>query len=141
MSADEAPCPPDDAASDARRDVAIDRTVLAQLGQLDPDGTQQIVTRLLRIYSLSLAASIEELALAKAAGDWTVVRRIAHTLKSSSAAVGALEMARQCRQLEADLSGGCAGPAVLPSLEALRRESVHIQAELAAILQTRGDPP
>jgi hypothetical protein len=86
----------------------LDAQALARLRELDPDGRQGVVQRVLTAYETSLARMVAQLRLqAEAAdADADVVAGIAHTLKSSSASVGALALSRACADLEARLRGG-----------------------------------
>jgi len=79
---------------------------LDRLRELDPDGRQGVVQRVLAAYDTSLTRMVVQLRLQAEAPDADVVAGIAHTLKSSSASVGALALSRACADLEARLRGG-----------------------------------
>jgi histidine phosphotransfer protein HptB len=79
---------------------ALDAAALARLSELDPSGCNGLVARVLRTYAASLERLGAELREARAAGDPATVRRVAHTLKSSSASIGALALATLCAQVE-----------------------------------------
>ena len=77
------------------------------------------------------AASLERLigrtaSGARAAGQSDVVRRVAHTLKSSSASVGATVFASLCAQVEAATREPQPGT-VEPLLDALEAETVRVR--------------
>jgi HPt (histidine-containing phosphotransfer) domain-containing protein len=91
------PAPPDPAA------VQLDADALARLRELDPDGRHGVVERILRAYEASLERMLGQLAAQREGGDATVVASVAHTLKSSSASVGALALARTCAEVERGL--------------------------------------
>ncbi len=84
----------------------LDAQALARLRDLDPDGRQGVLTRVLAAFDTSLARMIAQLQALHDDGDPAVVASIAHTLKSSSASVGALSLARLCAEVEARLRGG-----------------------------------
>ena len=84
----------------------LDAQALARLQELDPGGQAGLVQRVLATYTLSLQRLLEQLAAARAAGDRDGMRHAAHTLKSSSASVGALELSALCAQAEAGLRDG-----------------------------------
>ena len=80
--------------------TTLDAASLARLRELDPDGRTGVVQRVMRTFDTSLTQALGALALAGERGDTIELRRLAHTLKSSSASVGALELSRACAQLE-----------------------------------------
>ena len=131
------PLPADDSEGGA---PAIDEPTLAQLNQLDPQGTNGIVRRVLETYQRSLDKAMGECANAAAAQDWPTIGRIAHTLRSSSASVGALVFSGHCRTVETLVREGRSHEAG-PALQALQNESVRVRTALAAILADRGSPP
>jgi histidine phosphotransfer protein HptB len=81
----------------------LDAQALARLQELDPQGQAGLVPRVLATYTLSLERLLAQFAAARAAGDGDGMRHAAHTLKSSSASVGALELSALCAQAEAGL--------------------------------------
>ena len=78
----------------------LDPDSIERLHQLDPSGQQGVVQRVLRAYESSLSRHLDEIAQAFAGGDSERQARSAHTLKSSSAAIGALGFAQRCADLE-----------------------------------------
>ena len=98
-----APAPPQGARP---RFVALDATALARLRELDPDGRHGVVMRVLAAFETSLARMLVQLAAQREDGDAGVVSGIAHTLKSSSASVGALALAQACAEVERRLRAG-----------------------------------
>lgn len=80
--------------------AVLDEASLQRLHELDPEGTNQVVERVLRAYEGSLQRLLPQAAQAMREGDHDGVRHVVHTLKSSSASVGALELSRRCGELE-----------------------------------------
>ncbi len=79
----------------------IDEQALRNIGQLQRPGQPDLVQRILEIYlneSPRLVAALEE---AATADDFESLYRAAHTLKSSSAHIGAIVVSRLARELEA----------------------------------------
>ena len=76
----------------------LDAACMAELRALDPDGKAQLVKRVLATYQASLAKLVGQLQLARAEGAWDQVSRVAHTLKSSSASIGALALSGAVRR-------------------------------------------
>ncbi len=78
----------------------LDEAALQRLRDLDPDGTSQVVVRVLQAFETSLQRLLPQGETAVADGDHHALRHVVHTLKSSSASVGALELSRRCGDLE-----------------------------------------
>jgi hypothetical protein len=116
----------------------LDAAAMAELRALDPDGKAQLVKRVLVTYQGSLARLVDQFAQARTDGAWDQVARVAHTLKSSSASIGALGLSAVCADIERLLrSGDSAGAS--PFLErfgvevgrvelAVRRTLEHLEA-------------
>jgi histidine phosphotransfer protein HptB len=84
----------------------LDAACMAELRALDPDGKAQLVKRVLATYQASLAKLVAQLQVARAEGAWDQVSRVAHTLKSSSASIGALALSSLCADIERLLRAG-----------------------------------
>ncbi|HJV67977.1 Hpt domain-containing protein [Ideonella sp.] len=78
----------------------LDPSSLDQLRQLDPTGGSGFVVRVLGTYIRSLERHEAEARQAHSAGQWDVLARAAHTLKSASASVGALTFSEICADIE-----------------------------------------
>lgn len=79
---------------------AIDRGVLYELSQSIGDDPE-FLRELVETYLDDASAQIASIRAGLAEGDVERVNRAAHTLKSSSASVGAMNLAEMCRALEA----------------------------------------
>jgi len=78
----------------------LDAEALARLADLDPTGQSRLLKRLLATFEKSLDRMVPQLEQARDAADARAVHLVAHTLKSSSATVGALTLSRQCAVVE-----------------------------------------
>jgi len=79
----------------------LDAQALARLRELDPDGINKLLERVVAAYLKSLERLLPDLAQARGpAYDLGVVRHVSHTLKSSSASLGALSLAQRCAEIE-----------------------------------------
>jgi HPt (histidine-containing phosphotransfer) domain-containing protein len=78
----------------------LDAAALARLSELDPTGDGTLVQRVLATYATSLERTRHELALARQPMQPEALRHLAHTLKSSSASVGALALSTLCARVE-----------------------------------------
>ena len=86
--------------------VSLDAAALARLRELDPDGRHGVVTRVLTAFETSLARMLTQLQSERDTDHPTVVAGVAHMLKSSSASVGALSLAKACADIELKLRQG-----------------------------------
>ena len=89
--------------------VPLDAAALSRLRELDPDGRHGVLQRVLTAFETSLARMLVQLAAELQDGDAGVISAVAHTLKSSSASVGALPLARACAEVERRLRDGLPG--------------------------------
>jgi len=89
--------------------ATLDAAALARLRELDPDGRHGVVLRVLAAFETSLGRMLGQLRTELDAGDPAVVAGIAHTLKSSSASVGALALSASCAEIERRLREKAAG--------------------------------
>lgn len=81
--------------------TVLDAVALARLQELDPGGKAGIVRRVMSTFDQSLATALDNLQKALERADAVEIRRLAHTLKSSSASVGALALSSACAETEA----------------------------------------
>lgn len=78
----------------------LDAQALDRLRELDPGGKMGLVPRVLRTFDSSMVKLLEQLQQGEGASDHQVVRHVAHTLKSSAASVGALQLSAMCADIE-----------------------------------------
>jgi HPt (histidine-containing phosphotransfer) domain-containing protein len=81
--------------------AVLDVQALERLRELDPKGENKLVERVLRAFETSVMRLLPQLEAARANGDRAGVRHVAHTLKSSSASIGALQLSQHCAAVEA----------------------------------------
>ena len=80
--------------------VVLDAKALAALRELDPSGQGGLIARIMATFDNSLVRMLAQVDEAAARDDWATINHVAHTLKSSSASVGALELARRSLEIE-----------------------------------------
>jgi HPt (histidine-containing phosphotransfer) domain-containing protein len=99
----------------------LDRSVMAELREILEGDLDAIVAEYLR----DAPRLVGEATAALAAGDSATLRRAAHSLKSTSAALGARALSWVCSKVEASArDGDLAGAAVyIPLLNDLESES------------------
>jgi HPt (histidine-containing phosphotransfer) domain-containing protein len=116
--------------------VVLDEGALSRLRELDPDGKNQLMQRVVTAFDTCLARLMPDL-LAKTQtdqhADLNVVRHVAHTLKSSSASLGAMQLANLCAELESMARlGQCEG--IVKRIEFFKQEVVAVQYALKRML-------
>jgi len=109
--------------------MQLDADAVAKLRELDPEGRTGVVQRVLVAFEASLVRMLGQLDGQAEEGDPDVVCRVAHTLKSSSASVGALALARTCADVELRLRSGAGGELA----NDVRRLMADGEAALAAV--------
>jgi HPt (histidine-containing phosphotransfer) domain-containing protein len=108
---------------------ALDAGSLQRLRELDPGDRAGLVARVVATYVASLERLLAQWAAARAAADLSSLRHVAHTLKSSSASVGALKLATVCADVERRIRDGEID-GIEPELDALAREARHVLGQL-----------
>ena len=104
--------------SDARA-TTLDADALQRLRDLDPKGENRLLQRVLGAFETSAIRLSKQLDEARRVDDMDGVRMVAHTLKSSSASIGALALSRLCAGIESSVRtrGVEALPTMLDALE------------------------
>ncbi len=113
----------------------IDFTTLETLRSLQQPGQPDIVAKIIRTYLDEAPPLLKKLANAETAHDTTALYQAAHALKSSSYNVGALELAKYCKELEAiGRDGATAGitPLMCAIETGYRKAAVQLELELEA---------
>ncbi|MFN7724194.1 MAG: Hpt domain-containing protein [Rubrivivax sp.] len=79
---------------------ALDALAFARLVELDPSGQSGVVQRVLATFETALQRQLAEAQVALDSGNFNELGRLAHTVKSASAAVGALRLSGLCAEVE-----------------------------------------
>jgi HPt (histidine-containing phosphotransfer) domain-containing protein len=111
----------------------LDAEAIERQKSLDPSGAAGLLERILSTFRASLDRLIPQLRDGRHAGDANAVRHVAHTLKSSSASVGALRLSELCAQIEQALRQGEA----LAGLDAQLDQLVAEAGRLTDVLPTQ----
>ena len=80
--------------------LTLDAAALARLSELDPSGQSRLIERVLRAFQTSAARLRPQANAVRESGDRSALRLVAHTLKSSSASIGAVHLSQLCAQIE-----------------------------------------
>lgn len=116
----------------------IDPEAFARLSEITGDDPA-FLAELVDTYLEDGAAQVAALRAAASAADQAALVRPAHTLKSSSASIGALELAERCRTLEADARDGTVAD-MATRVEACGRLFADVRAALLAARATSDRP-
>jgi HPt (histidine-containing phosphotransfer) domain-containing protein len=117
--------------------AAIDAATLEGLSQLDPGGSNRLIERVLTTYRSSLARLMGQIDEARQGSDLASVRLSAHTLKSSSASVGALQLSSLCAAAELAARDGRSGD-LQPLLDQLAAEAARVDVAVRQLLDEAG---
>jgi CheY-like chemotaxis protein len=116
----------------AANKVTLDHSAIEAVRQLDPDGNDRLLARLIALYRDDSSQLLADIDNAMKTGDAEGVARAAHTLKSSSANLGATNVAAIARQIEHSARSGDLGE--LPSsVTKLRAQRTVALSELEAL--------
>jgi len=84
----------------ATDDGVLDAQALERLRELDPTGENRLMERVVSAFDSSVGRLMPQLEDALNTNELGGVRNVAHTLKSSSASIGAMKLSRMCSDLE-----------------------------------------
>ena len=79
----------------------LNAEAICRLRELDPTGESHLLTRVFQAFEISLNRLLPQLEQARNTADAAGVRLVAHTLKSSSATIGAVQLSKVCAEVEA----------------------------------------
>ena len=112
--------------------VTLDHSAIEAVRQLDPDGNDRLLSRLIALYRDDSSQLLADIDNGMKTGDAEAVARAAHTLKSSSANLGATNVAAIARQIEHAARSGDIND--LPSsITKLRAQRTVALSELEAL--------
>jgi len=113
----------------------LDAAALARLAELDPHGSAGLVQRVMATYANALERSRQELLLLRQPLQHEPLRHLAHTLKSSSASVGALALSALCAQVEHNVRSQQSGD-IGKLLDAMQAEMQRVAGAVQTMLRT-----
>jgi two-component system, sensor histidine kinase and response regulator len=123
------------AATQARGTASLDAAAVSGLRELDPEGRNGLVERVVKAFQESLARLAPQLLSAMQANDAKVIRHVSHTLKSSSASIGALRLSSLCAELEAAVRAGVS-EGLEVRVEAICAEIENVKPALEQLART-----
>ncbi|WP_082580388.1 Hpt domain-containing protein [Pelomonas sp. Root1444] len=113
----------------------LDPEAIRRLRELDPSGGNKLLERVVAAFSNSLDRLLPDLAQARETDppDFTVIRHVTHTLKSSSASLGATALSARCGDIETLAREG-RDEGLSAQLDAMLQDIQQVRAALAALL-------
>ena len=78
----------------------LDAAALSRLTELDPRGENHLLQRVFEAFETSATRLMPQMQQAQIAHDAFGIRHVVHTLKSSAASIGALELSKRCADIE-----------------------------------------
>ncbi len=88
------------ASSQSVNSAHIDQASLLKIKSLQRAGAPNILHKLINLYLDNSPTMIEQIETAISSGDFSLLRSAAHSLKSCSLSLGAVQLGEQCRELE-----------------------------------------
>ena len=116
------------------RSLSLDHSALDQIRMLEGPGREGLLKKVVGLYLSDSQKLVEKIQASAGTGDAEALRRAAHTLKSSSANVGARAVYEVCRRIEEETASGNPPPLGSPEFERLEDEYRSVRQELQAIL-------
>jgi CheY-like chemotaxis protein/HPt (histidine-containing phosphotransfer) domain-containing protein len=124
------------AARDAPVDPVLAPAALAAIQAVQTPGQPSLLAKVIALYLSDSPILMDAAEAAAKAADQDTLIRAAHTLKSSSANLGALHFATHCGAIESAARAGCAEQAV-EHLQVLRQEFGRVKTALCRIHHNR----
>jgi HPt (histidine-containing phosphotransfer) domain-containing protein len=78
----------------------LDQNTLERLRQLDPNGVNRLLERVVKAFEASTIRLMPRLREGARTGDLDGVRQVAHSLRSASASIGAMKLSQLCADIE-----------------------------------------
>jgi HPt (histidine-containing phosphotransfer) domain-containing protein len=112
----------------------FDEIAVQRLLELDPAGRNALIDRIIKMFATSVDKYLVQLASARQAQDRRAIKDVAHTLKSSSANVGALKLSQICVEIENAIRDDNGLP-LEPMIDRLEVEARYVVAALPLLLE------
>ncbi len=109
--------------------AVLDVAVLESIRKMQQNGSPRLMERLIDLYQRSASTLLEQLRGAANTGGNEGLRIAAHTLKSSSANIGAIRMQKLCKDLESIARAGSV-PDAPDHVAAIEQEFARVRAAL-----------
>ena len=115
-------------------DSVLNPDALAKLRELDPTGSNHLMERVLKAFQASVGRLLPMLQEARQNADLAGIGHVAHTLKSSSASIGAIKLSQLCAEIEQMIRRG-EGHALGSRVDDLTQEIGAVVQSLRSLLE------
>ena len=117
-------------------ETVLDKQAVARLKELDPKGDNKLIERVSKAFENSVGRMLPQLEDAIKIGDHSGIAHVAHTLKSSSASIGALKLSQMCAEIEVMIRRQT-GEDLSTNINAIRPEVERTIASLRLLLEAQ----
>lgn len=121
--------------SHSQIDAIFDQESLRRLRELDPKGENKLIERVAKAFETSVGRLLPQLEDAIKASDHAGILHVVHTLKSSSASLGALKLSHLCAEVESMIRRQ-SGEDLTPRLTEIPPEIQRVVAGLRLMLES-----
>ena len=105
----------------------LDVEALSRLSELDPTGANHLLERVFEAFEASALRLLPQMHESLRSANYAGVRHVVHTLKSSSASIGAVKLSQLCAEIETMIR--------LETLDSLADCIDRMDRETGAVLQ------
>ncbi|WP_290867598.1 Hpt domain-containing protein, partial [Aquabacterium sp.] len=113
----------------------LDAEALQRLRELDPRGDNRLIERVAKAFETSVGRLLPQLEEAFKMHDQAAITHVAHTLKSSSASIGALKLSQMCAEIE-NMIRRQTGEDLSSRIREIPQEAHRVLECLSALLET-----
>ena len=114
----------------------FDQEALRRLKELDPKGDNRLFERVASAFETSVGRLMPQFEDAIRQQDMQGILHVAHTLKSSSASIGALKLSQMCAEIETMIRRQT-GEDLSSRIRDIPLEAERVQAGLQHVLETQ----
>ena len=115
----------------------FDAEAVRRLRELDPRGDNRLLERVGKAFETSVSRLLPQLEEALKTTDTASIMHVAHTLKSSSASIGALKLSQMCAEIETMIRRQETAHDLSTRVSEVPKEAQRVLAGLRTLLETR----
>jgi HPt (histidine-containing phosphotransfer) domain-containing protein len=115
------------------REIVLDQAALTLLRELDRDGSGRILKLAIEKFLAYGSDAFGAMRHAVARGDGAELHRHVHSMKSSSASLGATALSEQCQEIESRIRNDRLPGDIMPALVRLERRFRSTERALRAV--------
>ena len=112
----------------------LNQETISALKELDDDGSNDTLKALISLYCENSPVKVKMIADSFKSGDFTTMKKEAHTLKSSSGNLGAMKLLELANKIEYMVEDQNYTKNLAPLIQELQAEYLAVEAELKTFL-------